>query len=311
MTATLRRLRYFVAVAEELSFTRAAARLHVSQPSLSEQIRQLEQGLGVVLLSRATRQIELTEAGRAYLADVTAILGDIDRAQERATRIQTAVTSTVRIAYTPSVAYEALPLILDELAAARPDLDAIVQQRPTGRALEDVLVGDVDIALAREFDGAAGLIAETVRRERLAAFMSTAHALADRTSIRIDDLRGRTVVVVPAEMSPGFNHLVGRLCAARGFSPPQTPMPGALDREPLLANLARRADQIFIGPASMANVGWAGIVAIPVTDADATIALSAVWRDDGPSPAAQAALDAVRRVSAARGWLAPGTGAHG
>ena len=74
MTVTLQRLRYFVAVAEELSFTRAATRVRVSQPSLSEQVRQLEQSLGVTLLHRTTRRIQLTDAGRAYLEDVCAIL---------------------------------------------------------------------------------------------------------------------------------------------------------------------------------------------------------------------------------------------
>ena len=305
MTVTLQRLRYFVAVAEELSFTRAAVRLHVSQPSLSEQVRRLEEDLGVTLLRRTTRQIELTEAGRAYLEDVRAILADLDRAHERAVRVQTAVASTVRIAYTASVAYHALPLILDELASARPDLEAVVLQRATAQAVEDVRVGDADLALVREFGGAPGLLAETVRREPLAAFMGTGHPLADRTSIRVDDLRGRTVVVVPAETSPGLHHLVERLCAARGFSPSQTPVSGVLDREPLLAHLARRPDRLFVGPSSIASVGWDGVVGIPIEDDDATLGLSAVWRDDGPSPAAQTALDAARRVSAAHGWLAP------
>ena len=235
MTVTLQRIRYFVAVAEELGFTRAAARLHVSQPSLSEQVQRLEQGLGATLLHRTKRRVELTDAGRAYLEDVRVILDDLSRAGERAARIQGARRSRVRVSYSASVAYEALPLILDELVRTRPEMEAVVLQRPTGTAVDDVLVGDADLAFVREFAGAPGLLVETIRRERLVAFMSTGHVLADRAALCVSDLRGRKVVVVPAEASPGFHALVGRLCAARGFNPPQIPMPGAFDREPLLA----------------------------------------------------------------------------
>ena len=305
MTVTLQRLRYFVAVAEELSFTRAATRVRVSQPSLSEQVRQLEQSLGVTLLHRTTRRIQLTDAGRAYLEDVRAILGALDRAGERAERIHSAERSRVRIAYSASAAYHSLPLILDGLVDARPELEAVVTQRTTARAVDDVLVGDVDLALVRGFPGAPGVLVETVRRERLAAFMSIDHPFAGRAAMHIEDLRGQTVVVVPAEASPGLHDLVGRLCAARGFNPPQVPMPGALDREPLLASLARRPDRLFIGPASIASVAWKGVVAVPVADADAILTLDAVWRDDGPSPAARAALEAARGVASAQGWLVP------
>lgn len=311
MTVTLQRLRYFVAVAEELSFTRAAARLHISQPSLSEQVRRLEEGTGITLFHRTSRQVQLTEAGRAYFEEVGAILDGLDRARERAMHIQAAHAATVRIAYTASVAYQALPLILDELVSVEPRLETVVVQRPAPQAVSDVLVGDADLALVREFAGAPGLLAETVRREQLAAFMSVDHALASRPELRLADLRSRTVVIVPLETSPGFHHLVARLCEARGFSPPQVPMPGMLDREPLLAHLARRPDRLFVGPASIAGVGWDRVVAVPVVDDDAKIGLSAVWRDDGPSSAAKAALDAARRASAAHGWLGRATlGVH-
>lgn len=294
-------------MAEELSFTRAAARLHVSQPSLSEQIRRLEQGLGVALLRRTTRQVELTDAGRAYLDDTRAVLEDLERARERALAVHSAAPSRVRIVYTASVAYQALPLILDELAAARPELDAVALQRPTGQAVGDVLLGSADLALVREFAGAPGLVTETVRREPLAAFMSAAHILAGRASIDVGDLRGQIVLVVPAESSPGFHNLVDRLCAARGFSPAQLTMAGLTDREPLLAHLARRPDRLFVGPVSISGLGWDDVVVVPFADGDATMALDAVWRDGGPAPGGESVLEAARAVARTRGWLpAPG-----
>jgi DNA-binding transcriptional LysR family regulator len=300
VSVTLQRLHYFVAVAEELSFTRAAERLNVSQPSLSEQVRRLERCLGVTLLTRTTRAVSLTEAGLAYLRDVRSVLTALDRAHERARDIQGA-TSTVRIAYTASTAYSVLPAILDALTGADPALEAVVRRRTAASAAADVLSGDTDIALVRDFTGAPRLVAETVQREPVAAFMASGHTLAGRGALSIGDLRGQTIVVLQADLSPGLHDLPGRLCAAHGFSPALETLPGLADRELLFARLARLPDRLFIGPASIAGVAWDGVVAVPITDDAAVSRVSAVWRDDGPSPAAAAALAAARSLAAGGG----------
>jgi DNA-binding transcriptional LysR family regulator len=111
-----------VAVADELSFTRAAQRLHVSQPSLSAQVRALERGLGMQLLRRTTRRVELTAPGRVLHEDGRRLLEELDRALDRARRAQEHVTASLRIAYTASVGYQALPLILDEMEAVAPEV---------------------------------------------------------------------------------------------------------------------------------------------------------------------------------------------
>ncbi len=161
MDVTLRQLRYFVAVAEELSFTRAAARLHLSQPSLSVQIGRLERDAGATLLRRTSRSVALTPAGEALYEDARRLLADLDRALERARRVAGAATP-LRIAHTASVAYRALPLILDELAAGPEGIDAVPRQEWCMAAVEAVLLGEADIALVREFAGGEGLATEVV-----------------------------------------------------------------------------------------------------------------------------------------------------
>jgi DNA-binding transcriptional LysR family regulator len=303
MDVTLKQLRYFIAVAEDLSFTRAAARLHLSQPALSVQIRHLERDLGVELLRRTSRSVELTEAGRGMHEDARRLLADLERARDRARRTQGAAAATLRIAYTASVAYQALPLLLDELAVSTPQIAVAAHQAWSARAVEAVLLGEADVALVREFAGAEGLRGELLRREPLAAFMSVRHALAARERLTIADLRGRVVVVVPESLAPGFHGLVGRLCEARGFRPDEVEVASPENREPLLAHLSRHEDHLFVGPMSMAGLAWDGVVHLPVDDEDARIGLSIVWPDGETAPAAERALGAARAVSRREGWV--------
>ncbi len=303
MDVTLKQLRYFIAVAEDLNFTRAAARLHISQPALSVQIRHLERDFGVELLRRTSRSVELTEAGRGAYEDVRRLLADLERARDRARDTHEAAEATLRIAYTASVAYLALPLILDELATTAPRMHIVAHQAWSTRAIDAVLLGEADVALVREFAGAEGLRAELVRREPLAAFMSVRHPLAARRHLAIEDLRGHVVVVIPEPLAPGFHGLVGRLCERRGFRPPEVELASPENREPLLAHLCRHEDHLFVGPMSMAGLAWDGVVHVPVDDEDARIGLSVAWPAGETPPAVERLLEAVRDVSVREGWV--------
>ena len=303
MDVTLKQLRYFVAVADDLSFTRAAGRLHISQPSLSVQIGNLERQIGAELFNRTSRTVELTAAGRGLHDDARRLLADLEQAGERARRTHAAEAATIRIVHTASVAYEALPLILAEVDEL-PDVGIVAQQVWNDQALDAIRLGDAHLALVREFDGGEGLQAEVVRREPLVALMSARHALAGRDRLFLDDLRDQTVLVVPRALAPGFNGLISRLCAGRGFVPAQEELSSTGNREPVFAQLARQDDRLFIGPASMARLRWNGVCGIPIADDRARMSIDVVWADRPLPPGAGRVLDAIRRVSRREGWPA-------
>ncbi len=303
MDTTTQRLRYFVAVADELNFTRAAARLHVSQPSLSAQVRALERDVGTELLRRTTRRVELTEAGHSMLEDTRRLLESLEEARLRARRVADTAAGRLRVAYTASVGYQALPLILDELEARAPELTVSANRAWNTQVLDQIRSGEIDLGLVREFRQARGISGETIRKEPLAVFASVRHTLAARSVVGIRDLEGQTFVLVPQTLAPGFRDLVVALCRRAGFEP-RAIAPAAPDnREPLLAHLSRHADHLFVGPVSMASVTWKDVVNVPIDDPDARMGLSMIWSSGASAPGIPIAAEAARAVSTREGWL--------
>ena len=127
----LRQLRYFVAVAEELHFRRAAERLHMSQPPLSHQIRLLEEELGCELLARTRRRVEMTPAGAAFLRDARAVLADLDRAAHNARRIHEGQTGTLRVSFAGSALLSLVPRVVQRLSVTHPAIDIELHERST------------------------------------------------------------------------------------------------------------------------------------------------------------------------------------
>lgn len=302
MDVTLKQLRYFVAVAEQLSFTRAAERLYISQPALSVQIRQLERALDVQLVRRSSRSVALTDAGRALHEDLVPVLADLERATRRAQGTHRRAGGRLRVLYTPSVAYEALPVILDHLAQ-EPLVEVSTSKAWSAQAVEEVRAGAADIALVREFDGGEGVTTEVLRREPLAAFMSAEHALAGAASLTVDALRDQTILVVPEPLAPGFHALASRLCGGRGFTPRLAVLESPESREPLLAHLRRHPEQLFLGPSSIASLAWEGVVHAPLTGSDAHIDLCLVVAARGRSAVTDRAVAVIRRAAERAGWL--------
>lgn len=303
MDTTLQRLRCFVAVADDLNFTRAAARLHVSQPSLSAQVRALERDVGAELLRRTTRRVELTEAGHSMLEDTRRLLDGLSEARARALRAADTAAGTLRVAYTASVGYHALPLILDELEARAPFLAVSATRAWSTRVLDQIRSGEADLGLVREFQQTRGLVGTLIRREPLAVFASVRHPLAARPKVGIRDLEGQTLVLVPHDLAPGFRGLVVSLCRRAGFEPRAIAPTAPDNREPLLAHLSRHMEHLFVGPESMASVSWKGVVNVPIEDADARMGLSMVWSSSASAPGIPIAAAAAQAVSEREGWL--------
>ena len=216
----LRHLRYFRAVAEELHFGRAAERLHIAQPPLSQQIRQLERELGVALLVRTTRSVELTAAGAAYLSRAVRILDAVDDAGEQARRIAEGVEGQLAIGCVGSATYSLLPRLVRALGETLPGIEVSVRGEMLAPAqLAALAAGEIDLALLRPPVPQTGVVTETVRRDRLLAALPADHPLAGRHDLRVQELRDEDFVAHAGHGRSVMHGVLTAVCADAGFVP--------------------------------------------------------------------------------------------
>jgi DNA-binding transcriptional LysR family regulator len=219
----LRHLRYFRAVAEERHFGRAAARLHMAQPPLSQQIRQLEDELGVTLLRRTTRRVDLTPAGEAYLARVRAILQSVDAAGDEAKRIGSGLEGRLVVGCVGSATYSLLPALARALREQLPGVDFAFQgEMLSPDQIAALREGSIDLALLRpsgDPTDQTDLAMVTLREERYVVALPEGHRLATRSRLRMADLRDEDLIVHSGHGRSAMYDAVVGLCRDAGFEP--------------------------------------------------------------------------------------------
>ncbi len=204
----LRQLRYFIAVSEELHFSRAAKRLHVSQPPLTRQIRQLEEELGVALLYRTTRKVELTDAGQAFANEARQIIARVTHASGIASQANRGVVGELVLGYTPARAYTVAKAV-KEFAKLYPNVRISLRDM-SGQSVQLIRDGRVDVGFVALPMDATGLMVETVLRERFVVAMPEKHRLATRKSIAIRELAKEPNLLFPRHSNPvGYDIVVG------------------------------------------------------------------------------------------------------
>jgi len=293
-----RLLRYFVAVAEELNFTRAAGRLHVAQQALSAQIRLLERELGAELLRRTTHRVELTPAGAIFLEDARQVLALAERAAERAARAGRGELGALGIAYTETVSYAALPALLDAFRAAYPDVEVAARELTPPDLMAAVAEGRLDLAVAREPVPHPGLATETLLREPLVAALSIRHPLAGAPAIPLSALAGETLVIWPRDLIPGYYDTLIRAFADVGLTPTvYTAVIGAALWHEIAAGRG-----VTLAVASFAAHAPPGVALVPLIEPAPSLSVSLVWREGALSPQGQRFLAIARRVAEEAGW---------
>lgn len=216
----LRHLRYFVAVAEERHFGRAAARLHMAQPPLSQAVRQLETELGVALLRRTTRRVEVTEAGRAYLERARAILADVDDAAHQARRVAAGAVGHLAIGCVGSATYSLLPALSRRLSTELPGVDfAFRGEMLAPDQVEALRTGAIDVALLRPPVADLGVTTHLLRRDPLVVALPADHPLARRRRLRPRDLDGVDLIVHSSERRSVMYDVVVGLLREAGAEP--------------------------------------------------------------------------------------------
>ncbi|NOD93168.1 LysR family transcriptional regulator [Ruegeria sp. HKCCD4884] len=218
----LRRLRYFVAVAEELHFGRAAERLDMAQPPLSRQIAQLEKDLDVKLFDRSRAQIRLTPAGDVLLDRTRVILDQLESTFREVTRIGQGSAGRLRIAFVGSASHGVLPTIIKSYRSHYPDVDLALSAMNNADLERALVQREIDIAVARPSLKGEEFRSVELHREPLVLAMPDNSALNNAAKIALGDLAGQTFILYPRRPRPSFaDHVLGVL-AEEGITPAET-----------------------------------------------------------------------------------------
>ncbi len=295
----LRRLQYFVAVARERNFTRAAERLHVAQPALSRQVRLLEQELGVELLHRTTHEFELTAAGEFLLERGPALLSAADELWRSVRTYGTGERGEVVVAYGASASYETAPRLLHALAESHPGITITTTVKSVGEIVAGVSDGSIDLGLVRCPPQNAGLEARTIRLERQGLLLRRDHRLASRSAVSLLALADDTLLLHPREANPDHYDAVLGLCREQGVEP--RVLLRTLSFDLAYTPILRAEAVAIIGESSRAGLPdelcWLPLVP------PASFEVSLLVRRHNRSPAVGRMLDAATGIADALGWI--------
>lgn len=296
----LRHLRAFAAVAEELHFGRAAARLHMAQPPLSQQVKQLEQDLGVLLLQRTTRQVRLTNAGAVFLEHARRVLAEADRARESVLLAEQGERGQIRVGLTGVTTWRLLPRMTRSYRQRYPLVRLELHPAVfSGAQLSALVDGSIDVGFLRA-PVPSTLASRILFDEPLVAVLPEEHPLAGSPSVALADLAGENFVSYPARQGSSLRDTALQACASVGFAPRIAQE--APDTYTVVA-LVGAAVGVALLPASAERLQLEGVVFRPVTGADVAVPIALAWRRDDPSPVLAGFLDVAARI-----LPTPGTG---
>jgi DNA-binding transcriptional LysR family regulator len=298
-----RQLRYFIAVAEELSFTRAAQRLHLSQPPLSQQIQALEQDLGIRLLDRDKRNVTLTAPGQIFLEQARQILAMAEETRVKVTEAAAGFSGHLKLAYTVSVSFHpALPQILLRLGQNAPNVRVWLSEMYTEAQFAALRAGQIDVGFVRDEpsheEDAHALRLDVIDREPLLLALPSGHRLAGRQNLEIGEVAGEPFVIQPRELAATLYDRLVLLAAKARFHPLVRQQAQQLNG--LIALVAAGIGLALI-PASMRAVQLAGVSYVPLADPDAYLLLAVASRIENPSPVVQQFLQTVSEAQATLG----------
>ena len=295
----LHQLRYFVAVAKEGSMTRAAASLFLAQPTLSIQIRKLEQEIGTKLFERLARNVVLTEAGTAFLEHAERALTELERGRERVEDVVGLRDGRVSLGVLPSVAAHLLPGVLAEFRAEHPGVTVNLVEHDVSREFEQLVqAGQLHMAVTRMPVTLAGLGARTLVREPIVVLVPPDHPLAGRPEVALHELADEGFVCMRSGY--GLRELTDQLCAGAGFAPRVVIETGQLS---IVHGMVRSG----VGVALLPRLAAEGAEhAVPVSDPVARRELGVVWRRTAlESPPVAAFLDRLLAMCDGAGELTP------
>ncbi|MFB7106438.1 LysR substrate-binding domain-containing protein [Streptomyces hydrogenans] len=278
----LRQARYFLALAQECHFGRAAARLHIAQPALSQQIKQLESELGIALFHRSTRRVELTEAGRHLAGYARALVAEEERARAHMTELATGRAGRVSLGFIGTATYDVLPRVARTVRTELPHITLDLRGELLTPHLADGLqAGTYDLAVLRPGSDQPSLNLTPLRSERLVAVVPSHHPLARNEQIPLSALAGEPFVIHPAQPRSAMYDRVLAACARAGFQPRSLVEVG---ETATLVVLVAAGHGVALVPESVQSLRLDGATYLPLRETEA-VELVLGRRAQGNTPA--------------------------
>jgi LysR family transcriptional regulator, benzoate and cis,cis-muconate-responsive activator of ben and cat genes len=289
----LRHLRAFVAVAEELHFGRAAERLGMAQPPVSQQIARLEAKLGTKLLTRTSRRVELTDAGRVLLVEARRILAAAREAVVATQRAGRGEAGSISVGFTTSAMLLSLPTIIRRFRGEYPGIHLDLREMSTSGQLAALRAGELDLGFVRQPAPEERVRMEPAMSETLVVAVAGDHRLADRASIAPAELADEDFVLFPRDTAPGLYAQVLAICMEAGFVPRVVQESREIYTT---VSLVEAGLGVTITPASIQRMGWGGVAFRPLPF-PALTRIELAWHADNRRPAVQSFLGVARAVT--------------
>ena len=290
----LRQIQYFLAVAEELNFSRAAVRLQIAQPPLSRQIRQLEEELGVELFHRTKRQVQLTEAGRAFLEEARQILAQVEQGVRVAQRASRGEIGRLVVGFEGSSTYDVIPMSLKVYRERFPEVDLVVYAMTTEEQIQALLERRIGIGFVVSPINDKRLAIETILRESLILAIPENHPLATRTSVRVRELESEPFITFQRDRGCGLYDQVIAVCRRANFSPR---IIQEADEMQVILGFVAAGLGVTLLSASVVQFQRPGVVYRMLQPSMPKVALALAWRRDVPSAVIQAFIEVVRECA--------------
>ncbi|MCB9794649.1 MAG: LysR family transcriptional regulator [Alphaproteobacteria bacterium] len=292
----LRQIEYFVRVAEERHFGRAARRLHITQPPLSQQIKALEEEMGVRLLERTTRSVELTPAGERFLQRARGLFAELEAATQEAQRVQEGLVGSLRLSFVGSATYALLPRVVRALRLGLPEVHlSIASERLTAAQVEALVAGELDLSIVSldRLEAVAHLVAvERIRTTPLVAVLHEDHPLTGHKGpVPLEALADEPFLLHPSGGRSVLHRKVRELCRRAGFQPR---LAQEVHETVTAVSLAAAGVGVAVLPDTVRALHIVGARALPLADPDAYLLTALAYRLDDERPLLRRALEVVR-----------------
>lgn len=291
----LRHLRYFIAVAEELHFGRAAKRVHIAEPPLSQQIRRLEEELKIKLFDRTTRRVQLTDGGRAFLREARLTLSQADWAIRVGTRASRGEIGELSLGFVPAADMKLLPRILPTFRRRYPDVHLELYSQSGAAQLQALREGRIHAGFLFKPVEEDSLFVDSVLKEPLVVVLPSSHRLAKKQQIALKTLAQEPFIFFRRDVAPGFYDVIANCCLQAGFS-----LKIRQEADHIQTNLGLVAMGLGISllPASIQVIQRAGIAYRPLCAPIPQVEMAIAYRRDNTSEVLHAFLKVVREITA-------------